>query len=1142
MNKKITHLLTALCWLLSLSAGAQSTQGLSKNPDKFLGNITTRYQMDPSGISEKYYQLWNQVTPENESKWGSVEGTKGSFNWGCDNAFNYAKNHKFTYKFHALVWGAQYPNWFSSSMSITSRFNSIVNWFDKVKGHYATLPMIDVVNEAVGMHQQGNPLMKESLGGGGKTGYDWLIKAFEMAYERWPNSILIYNDYNTFQNDTQNYLTLVQTLRDAGAPIDAYGCQSHDVTNISASNLQNSMNTLQNGLKMPMYITELDIDLANDAQQEAQYKNIFPMMWEADYCAGVTIWGFIHGATWVDNSGIIKNGKDRPAMTWLRNYMKTDKAKNAKSPFPGMKKRVGVYIRPRDNKVAKGDVLPIKVRTHITDDAKKEKADIAIEKVELYADNTLISTMTEEPYIAEYTAPTTSTGNKTLKAIVYTNDGNKYERYSRVNVLSSTEKREPFNGTPVELPGTIKSGEYDKGASGVSYSNGVGRNGTTATKNDGWMEYTVDVKEAGLYSFDIEVAAADAGGVFHLSEYGFDNLTYLTDFIVVPSTGSSTTYQSLHGVFKEKLTTGRHTLCMNIDKGGFYVKSLTFRPYEQNKDITAKVSSISASTVNVGESVTIDVTATLPSTSTSKIAEVKVYANDMLIGTLTEAPYKLEYVPEARGEYTISAIAVDSEGKENKSSTQKSLKVKGIRTPFSGKAISLPGTVEAENFDKGGEEVTYHDSNTESEGDAASYREDHGGVDIKKVQGVGYTIGFTHSGEWLEYTIDVTKAGIYEYDAYVSSGTTGSSFKMTIETDNASKALSETINVPQTGNGSWNNYVPIHGRTLISLAEGKHVLRINVTGDSGDIDKVVFNQIEVNNSLNLTVQSNPASATMNENTTLQATSTATNIQRVRFYMDDRLLGEDKEAPYEITYKPTAKGSYNVTAEAIDADGKYSKLAKYTLKVTNKRSPYKTTPIAIPGTIQAENFDKGGDGLSFHDSDSNAEGDASSYRSDAEGVDFVQGNNGTAIGYTAANEWYEYTVNVKEAGKYSFEATASSGTTNSGFRISLVNADGTLTTLANVSVPQTGNNDWGTYKAITGNFLKELPAGQQILRITITGANCNIDKIKLDCTEANAINDVAPEVIPVNGKKFVENGQIVIFRNGKRYNALGAELK
>ena len=1141
MNKKFTYLMTGLCWLLSLSAGAQSTKGLSKNPDKFLGNITTRYQMDPSGISEKYYQLWNQVTPENESKWGSVEGTKGRFNWGSDTPFNYAKSNNFTYKFHALVWGAQYPNWFSSSMSITSRFNAIENWFNEVKKHYNTLPMIDVVNEAVGMHQQGNPMMKESLGGGGKTGYDWLIKAFEMAFERWPNSILIYNDYNTFQNDTDNYLKLVQALRDAGAPIDAYGCQSHDVNNISKSNLQSSMDKLQNGLKMPMYITELDVDIANDASQEQQYKNIFPMMWEADYCAGVTIWGFIHGATWVDNSGLIKNGKDRPAMTWLRNYMKTDAAKNAKSPFPGMKKRVSVFVRPSALKVAKGDVLPIKVRTYITDDAKKEKADIAIDKVELYAGSNLISTMTEEPYIANYVVSASeAVGNKTLKAIVYTNDGNKYERYSRVEVLSSTVKREPYNETPIEIPGVINCGEYDKGASGVSYYNGVGRNATTVTKNDGWMEYTVDVKETGIYSFDAEVAAVDAGGVFHLSEYGFDNLTYFTDFIEVPSTGSATNFQSLHGVLNKKLTAGRHVICLNVDKGGFYIKSLTLKPYEQNKSISVAVSSVSETTVYTEEPVNIDLTA---SVSGSNISSVKVYANNLLIGTLTEAPYTLEYTPAARGTYTISAIAIDADGKENKSTTQKTLKVKGRRTPYGGTAVELPGTVEAENFDVGGEEVTYHDSNTDFEGDAASYRSDHGGVDIKKVSGVGYTIGFTHSGEWLEYTIDVKKAGYYDYDAYVSCGGTGASFKFTIETDAASKNLSETINVPQTGNGTWNNYVPIHGRTLISLAEGKHTLRINVTGDNGDIDKVVFKHLDIDESLKLTLASDPAPATVNENTTLKVTTTATNIQSVNYYIDNRFFQSATEAPFEVTYKPTAKGTYNVTAEAITTEGKISKLYSYNLKVNAKRSPYGTTAIAIPGTIQAENFDKGGEGLSFHDSDSNDEGDATGKRTDAEGVDLVKGNNGTVIGYTAKDEWLEYTINVKEAGKYSYEATVSSGTTNSGFRISLVNSNGNLTTLANVSVPQTGNNDWGTYKTVTGDFLKELSAGQQILRFTITGASCNIDKVKLTCVEPNAINDLTTEPTNViDGRKVIENGQFIIYRNGKRYNALGVEVE
>ena len=203
--------------LLTTAAHAQ----LSSNPDKFLGNITTRGQVEAGGGVASYYKLWNQITCENESKWQSVEGTRGSFNWGCDRAFNYANQHNFTYKFHAFVWGAQYPNWFSSSLSIKERYAAILNWFDHIREKYSTLPMIDVVNEAVGMHQQGNPLMKESLGGEGKTGYDWLIKAFELAHERFPNSILIYNDYNSFQHDVDAYITLVQTLRDAGAPIDA---------------------------------------------------------------------------------------------------------------------------------------------------------------------------------------------------------------------------------------------------------------------------------------------------------------------------------------------------------------------------------------------------------------------------------------------------------------------------------------------------------------------------------------------------------------------------------------------------------------------------------------------------------------------------------------------------------------------------------------------------------------------------------------------------------------------------------------------------------------------------------------------------------------------------------------------------------
>jgi GH35 family endo-1,4-beta-xylanase len=537
---------------------------ISSNPYKFLGNITTRGSVEAGGGVPQYYKLWNQITCENESKWSSVEGNRGIFNWGgADNAFNYAKQHGFTHKFHALVWGAQYPGWLDN-LSAGERFTAMTNWFDHAKAHYETLPMIDVVNEAVGKHQDGNPMIKETLGGGGKTGYDWLIKAFEMAYERWPDAILIYNDYNSIRYDLDNYITLVRTLRDAGAPIDAYGNQAHELSSISESELKNNLKKQQDALQMPMFVTELDIDIANDAQQKAQYQIVLPVMWEAPYCAGVTLWGYVHGATWVSNSGLYRNGEERPAMTWIKEYMQTDAAKNAVGPLPGTKKEASIYIHPAALKVAKDDVLPIKVRAKM--------ATKTIQKIDLYANDELIATMTEEPYITEYTASTT--GQKILKAIVTTTDGSTYERLSRIQV-SRGSKRRPYNDVVVELPGTIKAEEYDEGLSGSSNAT---RSTSTATQTEQWMEYTVDVKEDGLYSMEVEVASTTDGGMFHLSEYGFDNLTFHTNITQVPKTGSATTFQTLRCPMTEPLTAGRHTFCLNIDKGGFYIKSMTFKP------------------------------------------------------------------------------------------------------------------------------------------------------------------------------------------------------------------------------------------------------------------------------------------------------------------------------------------------------------------------------------------------------------------------------------------------------------------------------------------------------------------------------------------------------------------------------------
>ena len=824
---KFTRSFSSVAASLLLSAACLfPTKGfaqLSSNPDKFLGNITTSYRVDYGKIP--FYQLWNQITCENESKWASVEGTRNSYNWGCDNAFNYAKQHGFPFKFHALVWGAQYPGWLES-LSATDRYKSVVKWFDAVKKKYATIPLIDVVNEAVGMHQNGNPMMKEGLGGGGKTGYDWLIKAFEMAYERWPDAILIYNDYNTIRWDTDNYIDLVRTLRDAGAPIDAYGNQCHELTDCSFNEFKNGEQKLQNALQMPMFSTEYDIGTADDALQEQRYKEQIPYLWEKPYCAGITLWGYIYGHTWTTdgNSGIIRDNSwaERPALTWLHEYMQSDAAKNAKSPFPGMKKEASIYIHPASLKVARGDTMPVKVRARM--------ATKTIEKVELYLGSKLVATMTEAPYVTDVTP--TSTGWNTLKAVVTTTDGETYERYGRINVLSSTTKRTPYSDEIPQLPGTINIVEYDKGASGVSYNNASRT--VSSTKDGAWMEYTVDVAEDGIYTFDAEVGSANSNGMFHLAEYTFDNLVYLTDFLKVPKTGGATTYKMLHGQLTVPLTAGRHVLTLLVDKGGFNIKSIKFSRYEEEKNITSTVSSLKPTTISVGDTTLITV-ASRATVETVTVDHVDVYANNLLIGTLTESPYTLEFTPLEKGNYSIVAIATSSEGK-TRTSTAKTLKVNAKRSPYK-TVISLPGIVEAENFDKGGEGLSFHDSDSERQGDVA-YRTDAEGVDFVKGNN-GTCIGYTAANEWLEYSVNVTKPGSYSYEATVSSGTTNSGFSIGLVKNGKVTEVAK-VNVPQTADNDWGTYKIVKGDLSQDLAAGQQIIRFTITGANCNIDKVKF--------------------------------------------------------------------------------------------------------------------------------------------------------------------------------------------------------------------------------------------------------------------------------------------------------------
>ena len=303
-------LLTAL--LLPIAAHAQLVTGQGK----FLGNII------PGAVPNAFGTYWNQVTPENAGKWGSVEATKDVMNWTqLDTAYNYAKANGFKFKFHNLVWGAQYPDWIKT-LTTTEQRAEIEQWMSLVAARYPDLWAIDVVNEPVK-----TPLpFKDALGGDGTTGWDWVITSFTLARAKFPNAKLLINEYGT-ENDAaaRNQMITIINLLKARNLIDGIGIQAHyfNLDSMTAAQMTACLDAYA-ATGLDLYISELDMKgpLQTEASQSAQYQAIFPAIWTHPAVKGVTLWGYIDGQTWSTGTGIMNsNGTERAALTWLKGYV-----------------------------------------------------------------------------------------------------------------------------------------------------------------------------------------------------------------------------------------------------------------------------------------------------------------------------------------------------------------------------------------------------------------------------------------------------------------------------------------------------------------------------------------------------------------------------------------------------------------------------------------------------------------------------------------------------------------------------------------------------------------------------------------------------------------------------------------------------
>lgn len=167
---------------------------------------------------------------------------------------------------------------------------------------------------------------------------------------------------------------------------------------------------------------------------------------------------------------------------------------------------------------------------------------------------------------------------------------------------------------------------------------------------------------------------------------------------------------------------------------------------------------------------------------------------------------------------------------------------------YSGKAYenkpqTIPGRVQAELYDSGGEGVAYHDADAVNNGSGKlnqgstivdRFRQDEG-VDLsytktnidKTLDGTqektgDLYLGWTAPGEWLNYTLDVQASGKYRIQAHLSSRTAVAQIALAF--DGVEQA--SPIQLPTTGH--WHTWRNVENLAEVNLEKGIHVMKLSV--------------------------------------------------------------------------------------------------------------------------------------------------------------------------------------------------------------------------------------------------------------------------------------------------------------------------
>jgi Glycosyl hydrolases family 43/Carbohydrate binding module (family 6) len=162
------------------------------------------------------------------------------------------------------------------------------------------------------------------------------------------------------------------------------------------------------------------------------------------------------------------------------------------------------------------------------------------------------------------------------------------------------------------------------------------------------------------------------------------------------------------------------------------------------------------------------------------------------------------------------------------------------QAPYNGIVHPIPCVIQIEEYDVGGNGVSYLDNTSGSAvTPILNFRTDED-VDIETCTDVGggYNLGYATAGEWLEYSVNVVADGNYDVDFRVACDGAGRTVSVSMD----GSTIANNVAIPNTG--AWQTWQTVTVKN-IPLTAGKKVMRLTI----GSTDYVNVNFVEFKKSL-----------------------------------------------------------------------------------------------------------------------------------------------------------------------------------------------------------------------------------------------------------------------------------------------------